>query len=177
MIIAIGTISKRKVSVLEKVLKEVAPNKTFEILPYAANSGVPYTPWEDETILGAENRAMDCKENIKGADYYIGLESGLVTRYNRVYEETWCYILSHKDEVFTSYSSGLKVPDTIIKRMSAEDKKHWEVMNAINEEQGTNDESDTWGTYSGKSLSRNISLEEALRNTLIQIFKPKDSLF
>ena len=176
MKIAIGTKSERKISVLRTVLKNLLPNIMFEIVPYAASSSVNTTPIGDETLIGARNRAIETRNNIKNADYYIGLESGLVERHGDVFEEAWCCVLMGKKE-FTSYSSGLKVPEEIIGRMKKNDRKHWEVMLDLNEERGESDDGDTWGTYSGKSLSRDISLEEALRNSLIQIFKSEKSLF
>lgn len=39
------------------------------------------------------------------------------------------------------------------------------------------DERDTWGTYSGKLILRDISLAEALRNALVQTVPAKDSLY
>ena len=177
MIIAIGTTSKRKISVLNSILKKLLPNEEIKIISYSANSSVSTTPLNDETLLGAKNRALDTKRNVKKADYYIGLESGLVKRHGNLYEEAWCHIATNKNQEYSSYSSGLRVPDEIIKRMKKDNKKHWEVMLDLNEERGESDEGDTWGTYSGRSLARDISLEEALRNSLVQIFRSDKSLY
>ena len=36
---------------------------------------------------------------------------------------------------------------------------------------------DTWGTYSGGTISREVSLEEALRNVFIQITAPDTGFY
>lgn len=177
MKIVIGTTNKRKISVLEKVLNQLLPHEVIEVVSYNADSQVSTTPWDTETLAGAQNRAQDCKKHILDGEYFVGLESGLVERYGSVYEEAWCVVLTQDGKEYMSYSSGLRVPDHILTRMKTDEKMHWEVINILNKEQGISDQSDTWGTYTGKSLVRDISFEEAIRNAFIQIIKSDTSLF
>lgn len=44
------------------------------------------------------------------------LESGLVERFGQIYEEAWACVISSEMNEYFGYSSGLKVPDSIIKK-------------------------------------------------------------
>lgn len=171
----VGSLSKQKINSVERVLKSILPHQTLTIQGYNALSSVPYTPWDKETFDGARNRALDCQKNNKG-DYFVGLESGLIERYGHIFEEAWCYILNNSNEEYCGYSSGLKVPDYITSKMKTENLKHYEVMQILQKENNLS-RSDTWGNYSAKMIIRDVSLEEAIRNALIQIFSPQESLY
>lgn len=146
------------------------------VYPCSVDSGVGYTPWGRETKKGAKNRATKSFALHPQVDLAIGLESGLVNRYGDIYEEAWACVLTGDKRDFFGYSSGLKVPTYIIKKLNKSDLEHWQVMQQLEEEfHYTRD--DTWGNYSGNIVLRNVSLEEALRNALIQIFAPPESLF
>lgn len=172
----IGSTSKRKIDVAEKILGEYFKDEKIFIEGYAAASGVPATPWDTQTFNGARIRASDAKIHVPDADYSIGLESGLVERYGHIYEETWCAVIAVDGKEFFGYSSGLKVPDYVLRRMDELQMEHSDVMMMLEEEHGKI-HNDTWGNYSGGALIREISLEEAIRNTVIQIVASEDSFY
>ncbi|HRY62304.1 MAG TPA: inosine/xanthosine triphosphatase [Candidatus Paceibacterota bacterium] len=172
----IGSASKRKIEVAEKIIRQLVGGGNLFITGYPSYSGVPDTPYDKQTFDGANNRARDAKAHIKDGDIFIGLESGLVERHGHIYEEAWCAILDKDEKSFYGYSSGLKVPDLILKKMDELKLEHCDVMAMIEEEDGKMP-SETWGNYSGGMIAREISLEESLRNALIQIFSPDHSLY
>lgn len=171
----IGSISKRKINAAEKIIRQLF-NNNISIIGYNAESQMPDTPYDKQTFDGAKNRALDSKTHITDKDFYIGLESGLLERYGHIYEEAWAAVITSDGKEYFGYSSGLKVPDYILKRMDELKMEHCDVMTVIEEEFGKLP-NDTWGTYSGGALLREISLEEALRNTLIQITAPDNSFY
>lgn len=172
----IGSTSDRKIKIAEKVIRELFFGKDIAVDSYAAISGVPETPYDEQTFDGAKNRALNTKGNIKGGDYYIGIESGLIERYGHIYEEAWAAVFDKEGKEFFGYSSGLKVPDYILQRMNELAMEHCDVMTLVEKEFGKLP-NDTWGTYSGDTISRETSLEEALRNALIQIAAPESSFY
>lgn len=174
MNIILGSQSERKIKIANKVFKTFI-NEEFFIKGYPSQSKVSETPWGKETYFGAINRAIDAKENTEG-DYFVGIESGLVERFGSIYEEAWCCIIGKEGNKFFGYSSGLKVPDLVINKMDELGLEHYKVMEFIEKENGLKD-SDTWGNYSGQQLTRDVSLEESIRNTLCQIFTNEHSLF
>jgi len=173
----IGSSSNRKVKITEKVIKKFfAVQKDITIENYGAKSQMPDTPWDKQTFDGARNRASDSKSNVVGGDYYIGLESGLIERYGHIYEEAWAVVIASNGKEYCGYSSGLKVPDFILKKMDELKMEHSDVMSIIEKEHGKLP-NDTWSTYSGGKILRVVSLEEALRNAFIQIFAPESSFY
>lgn len=171
----IGSVSKRKINVAEKIIRQLF-NEHTSIAEYNAKSQMPDTPYDKQTFDGAKNRALDSKTHIIDGDFYIGLESGLIERYGHIYEEAWAAVITSDNKEYFGYSSGLKVPDYILKRMDELKMEHCDVMTVIEEEFGKLP-NDTWGTYSGGVILREISLEEALRNALIQITAPDNSFY
>lgn len=171
----IGSGSKRKIDIAEKVIKQFF-NDEISIESYSAKSQMPDTPWDKQTFDGARNRALDSKNNVDGGDYYIGLESGLIERYRHIYEEAWAVVIGSNGTEYNGYSSGLKVPDFILKKMDEMKMEHSDVMTIIEEEYGKLP-NDTWGTYSGGTILRTVSLEEALRNAFIQITCPDTGFY
>lgn len=172
----IGSTSKIKIEATDKVIRELFKYDTVLIEGYPSISIVPDTPYDKQTFEGAKNRALDAKAHIKDADFCIGLESGLVKRYNHIYEEAWAAVITRDDKEFFGYSSGLRVPDYVLRKMDELKMEHCDVMTVLEEEHKLI-VNDTWGSYSGGMLVRKISLEEALRNVLIQIVAPDKSFY
>ncbi len=173
---AIGSTSAIKIDAARKALSSLLHGKKIEILTYKSKSRVPETPIGKHTINGARNRAIDAKNNVAGADYYIGVESGLVNRYGSVYEEAWCCMIDKKGREYYAYSSGLKVPDPIVEAMRRYKTTHNRIMISLQERYGFI-VGDTWGNYTGSVLSRKASVEEAVRNALVQIFPGRKGIY
>lgn len=176
MNIIVGSASQRKIDVVKKVVREIFLDPEIIMQGFAAVSGVPETPWDKETFDGARNRAVHVRKNFSEADFAIALESGLVERYGHVYEEAWSVVISKDAKEYYGYSSGLKVPDYILATMDRLALPHSEAMSIIEREHGKLP-NDTWGTYSGGMIARSVSLEESLRNALIQFAAPGQSLY
>ncbi len=171
----VGSASKRKIDITEKVIKQFLDAEPVTVTGYAASSLVSETPYDRETFEGSRNRALGTRSHDASADMYIGLESGLIERYGHVFEEAWCTLL-HNGQEYYGYSSGLKVPDFVLKKMKEGDIPHSSAMAHIEEEYGTIP-NDTWGTYSGGTIAREVSLEESLRNAIIQVLSTEGSLY
>jgi non-canonical (house-cleaning) NTP pyrophosphatase len=176
MRIVLGSISARKIQTVERVAAQLFPEESVAVEGYGAHSGVPDTPWDKQTYDGALRRARDSRTHVPGARYYIGLESGLIERYGHIYEEAWCAALTDDENEFFGYSSGLKVPDYVLKKMDELKLDHSSVMGVLEGEHGRLP-NDTWGSYSGGMIVREISLEEAVRNALIQMVAPPHSFY
>ena len=176
MKIIIGTKNQKKIDVTLRVFSSVLNSKEVEVKGHDADSKVPAAPHDEETYQGAYNRALACYQ-LGGADYYIGIESGLVSRYGNIFEEAWAVILSRDGTKKIGYSSGLMLPEIVVSRMN-EGQKHNDVMASFDTElNAPDDNNDTWSRYTGGSISRQVSLEEALRNALIQVVDSENNLY
>lgn len=171
----IGTKNRQKIAVLKQIAAATSGHSKIEVIGVDVDSNVPDTPYGEETKQGAYNRAAQLVLQHPEA-YAVGLESGLVLRYELLFEEAWACVM-FGDKTYYGYSSGLLIPDYVRKRMAKLNTEHGPTMNKIRNELNQFDDRDTWGTYSGNMILRTISLEEALRNALIQIFAPEESLY
>lgn len=176
MKVIIGTKNQKKIDVASRIFKDILKTQDVIVDGYNAQSGVPEAPHDHETYLGALNRATECR-NVGEADYYIGIESGLVKRYGNMFEEAWAVVMAHDGSLMVGYSSGLMLPKAVVDRMNA-GRKHNEVMAHFDKEFNLPDDNrDTWSRYTGGNISRQVSLEEALRNALIQIVHSEHNLY
>ncbi len=176
MRVCLGSTNRLKGNVCERVFRRYFGAAVVDRA--AARSGVPETPYGPETLAGARNRARGCVPG-SGHDYYVGLESGLVERYGGLYEEAWACVLAPgpagRDREVLGYSSGLPVPAYVRGRMARSGRPHYLEMEQIERERGL--DPDTWSVYTGGGLARAVSLEEALRNAVVQLLPHPDSLY
>jgi non-canonical (house-cleaning) NTP pyrophosphatase len=175
MKITVGTKNQSKVTIVSDIMTEFLPNEKLNIQGIDIPSGVPDTPRGEETKQGALNRASAAAKQ-EGATYGVGIESGLVDRYGVWFEEAWACIVFNGRSYY-GYSSGLPIPRYVLKTMQRDDIEHGQAMRQIRKELNQFDDRDTWGTYSGKLILRDISLQEALRNAIVQIVTSKENLY
>lgn len=176
MKIIVGTKNPTKVAVVLSVFKNTLKARDIEVTSYDAESNVPEAPHNSETHDGALNRATVCSK-LAAADYYVGIESGLVERYGHIFEEAWAVVISSDGAKYVGYSSGLLIPAIVVKRMN-DGEKHNQIMASFDLEFNLPDDNrDTWSRYSGGNISRRVSLEEALRNALVQLVASDQNLY
>lgn len=178
MRVVIGTRNQKKVDTVRMVFGEVLRPDSLEVVGLDAPSGVPEAPHDKETFDGAMNRAKFCMSTHADADYFVGLESGLVERYGNFFEEAWAVVLrADGARPLIGYSSGLLLPGVVVERMH-EGKKHNEIMADFDKLFNLPDDNrDTWSRYTGGGISRQISLEEAARNAVIQLSESRQNLY
>ncbi len=169
MFIAVATKNQTKLDAVTACFTKWYQQEEIDVVGYPVSSGVPETPYNDETYQGALQRCKGLKELVK-ADCYVGLESGLVTRSGLLYEETWAVIMAGSKTV-SAYSSGILVSDRILLAMKDQALSHAEVMKMMDKElessSGSNSiGNNTWHHYTGGKLDRVLGFEEALRNTI-----------
>lgn len=176
MKIIVGTKNEKKVSIVQSVFESITKNSEIEIIKHDAPSGVPEAPHDKETYTGAMNRAKACTL-VGDADYYIGIESGLVNRYGEYFEEAWAVIIPNNSKPLIGYSSGLMLPAVVVERMK-NGEMHNEIMADYDKLFNLPDDNrDTWSRYTGGTISREISLAEAVRNALIQTSESDRNLY
>lgn len=176
MKVAIGTFNSKKIKAVEKIFKEILSKDEIVVISVKVDSKVPEAPHGIETYQGAENRAVGCMKSHL-ADYYVGIESGLVERYGNLFEESWAVVISNNKDKYIGYSSGLLIPKVVANRMK-KGEKHYDIMNYYDKVFNLpEDNRDTWSRYTGGNISRQLSLDEALRNALIQLAPSEQNLY
>ena len=67
-----------KINCAEIGFSQMFPDEMFEVEGLATSSGVSDQPvTNEETLTGAKNRASNAKEEIKEADFWVGIEGGI----------------------------------------------------------------------------------------------------
>ncbi len=159
-----GTKSDLKINGIKNVLNKYYENE-YNIVSYNAESNVSCIPENEEIINGSINRSINTYRNFKDENgLYIGIETGISIRYDNIYSETWCTFY-YKGKYYNSYSSGMKIPDYIIKKMG----EGFSPVEIIEEKALKNNENprDTWLIYTNFKLSRVAEIEESFRNNLL----------
>ncbi len=176
MKIIVGTKNQKKVDVVGRIFRDFFHDQQIEVISRNADSGVPEAPHDQETYDGAMNRARECA-SAGQADYYVGIESGLVKRYGHYFEEAWAVIITSDGKEQIGYSSGLVLPQVVVERMH-DGEKHNDIMRYFDQKFDLPDDNrDTWSRYTGGHISRQVSLEESLRNALIQSADSERNLY
>lgn len=153
MNILVGSLSRHKLATVRSVFEEYFDDA--HVVGADIASGVPPTPCDEQTLIGARARARGA-QTLGGAEWYVGLESGLVERYGNMFEEAWACLIGPAEREYLGYSSGLRLPDRVVERMR-EGLGHAETMNRFLQELGIDDVKDTWASYSGGIIGRGRS--------------------
>jgi non-canonical (house-cleaning) NTP pyrophosphatase len=100
----VATNNQRKIEITKTVLTEIFP--LIEVVHCQAKSEVSDTPWDDDTVIGAINRAKNALKENPDAELGVGIETGLREKLGKIFEETWCCIVDREGNEFVGFASG-----------------------------------------------------------------------
>lgn len=84
-----------KIEAVKNAFQKVFPDFNFEMINISVISGVSDQPSDNnETILGAKNRAENALKKIKDSDFWIGIEGGIEKNKTGTEAFAWVYIIS-----------------------------------------------------------------------------------
>lgn len=111
----IGSENPVKIESTRKGFEEVYKNiSTFEFIGKSVSSEVSDQPMTNtETLLGAENRALNLKENFPDGDFYVGIEGGIQTIGTHLEAFAWIVILD-KNMAGKAQTSTFQLPPKIV---------------------------------------------------------------
>jgi len=132
-------------------------HETVEVISLEVDSGVKTQPINEETYLGAENRALALKKlNSResfGADYMIGIEGGIKETFGRWFAfGCMCLIDKHGNKSFGT-SAHFQLPQNVVKRLlNGEELGH--VMDDIQNEKNTKQKLGAIGYFTEGKMNR-----------------------
>ncbi len=97
----------------------ILPKESFEFEGVDVPSGVSEQPMtDDETYQGASQRAINAKEKQPEANFWVGIEGGVMPRYGHLEAFAWVVILSKTESGFARTASFLLPPPiaTLVKQ-------------------------------------------------------------
>jgi len=91
------------------------PESEINVICIATDSGVASHPVSaSESLQGAINRANHAQAQLQGADYYVGIEGGLMQAEGKAWEIGWIAIRSAEGHVATGLSAGIEIKGPIL---------------------------------------------------------------
>lgn len=94
--VIVGSKNPVKLNCTRIAFQKVFPDDRIACEGVSAPSGVADQPMSDaETLEGAINRATNTRKLAPGADYWVGIEGGLMTNDGEMEAFAWVYIVSN----------------------------------------------------------------------------------
>lgn len=121
--VIIGSENPVKIEVARQAFEQVFPEETFNFTGYRAVSNVSDQPKSDEeTLRGAYNRIVDCKNKFPDADFWVAQESGVIDDISQMFEASYIIIESKNGTVGRGKAASFEIPYPIAKaiRMGGE---------------------------------------------------------
>lgn len=115
MKVVVGSQNTPKINAVKSVFVRYFPDLEIEFLGEKVDSGVSSHPTSaEESIQGAKNRADNAESAQPGADYYVGIEGGLLEIGDKAWEIGWV-VIRNKDGIYaTGMGSGIEMGSTIL---------------------------------------------------------------
>ena len=110
VLVAVGSRNPTKIEGVKALCGKLFPR--FRVVSVKVDPSVPEQPFAFETLNGAVQRALAAQRKT-GADYGVGLESGLFEFYGRHFDFQWCAVYDGKN-VTLGCSMGFEVPRRIV---------------------------------------------------------------
>jgi len=129
-----------KIGATEQAFAKLFPDQTLDMVSVDVASGVSDQPTSDEeTRVGARNRAMAASDVLPEADYWVGLEGGVEVVDEQLMAFAWMAIKGSNGKIGEAISATLPLPpavkelvDSGMELGDANDK----VFSTINSKQG-----------------------------------------
>ena len=115
LLVLVGSKNPVKISCTEDAFTR-AFNKSFLVEGINAASGVSAQPIGDqETLLGAKNRARNSRDVFPEANYWVGIEGGVDEDEAGMYAFAWIYILDKDGKASQSKTGTFYIPGAVAK--------------------------------------------------------------
>lgn len=173
MKIVIGSTNKPKRLAVEQSFSKVFKDESIAINCISTVSGVSAHPvTAEETLAGAINRANHAAEQLPGADYYVGIEGGLIGVGDRVLEVGIVAINDPNGRVYTGMSAGIELSGAILHGVQS----GIELGDVLNDTMGINPPGNSNGFYglaTNNLVTRQAAYEQAIIFALAPIIHPE----
>lgn len=112
-----------------------------QVTGLAVGSGVPAQPVDDDTFAGAQNRALALKRLAArqglAADFYVGIEGGIVRRYGRWFSFGAMCIVDAQGRMGFGASSHFELPARVVRELLDGGAELGQVIDALSGEENT----------------------------------------
>jgi len=166
--VIVGSMNPVKIDGVRIGFEKVFPDDVFEFQGYDAPSGVPDQPMgSEETLQGAINRANSCKEQHPDADFFCGLEGGILTDHQGDMGVTaWVAVLS-KGGLLGKGMSSLHLLPPQVSDLIKQGHELGVADDMVFQQSNSKQSGGSIGTLTGGTYTRTDKMVEAVTNALI----------
>ena len=177
MRILVGSKNPVKISSVEEAFKNYFND--LEIIGVAVESGVSVQPANDETFIGAWNRAIKLKElndskNL-GAELFVGIEGGIAEQFGRWFAFGCMCIIDKNGRTGFGTSPHFELPPKVVDKL-LQGIELGDVMDEIMNQQNTKQKHGAIGFFTNGVMNRKELYIEGLKVAVIP-FLHKEMFF
>lgn len=163
MEVAIGSKNIPKQRAVAAAFRQVYPDDFLEFHTLAVDSEVSSHPTSaQESLEGALNRLKNAKAAQPEADFYVGIEGGLLRVEDRAWEHSWVAVEDKKGQLYTAISAGLEMRGKLLQAIL----NGQELGKAFAEQHGTENVGNKMGAY-GHVTNNLVTRESATTDAVI----------
>jgi len=173
MKIVLWTQSPPKIVAIENALKDCIyfEDKNIEIVPEKVDSWISDMPISlEENMEWAKNRAVNVKEKVKWADFYIWMEGWTSYIWDKTYLFWVVYILDKNWNWHFWFSNMMEVPKIFHKEIYVNKKELWPVLSEITWIEWASKKNGAFGVWSDDMLTRKDQFKLAFLSAIPTFF-------
>jgi inosine/xanthosine triphosphatase len=164
--IVIASKNPVKIQAVKNGFKKMFPSQKFEFISVSVASGVSDQPLSNnETFLGAKNRADNASKELKDADFYCGIEGGIGPIDNEMEAFAWVVVKS-VDRYGKSRTATFFLPKQVV-QLIKEGKELGDADDIVFNRKNSKQESGAVGILTGDIIDRTKYYTEAIILALI----------
>ncbi len=168
MKILVGSKNPVKISSVEDALKNYFDN--IEVIGIEVESGVSVQPINDETFVGAQNRAIRLKElndlqNL-GAELFVGIEGGITKQFDKWFAFGCMCLLDNNGRIGFGASPHFELPQKVVDKL-LKGIELGDVMDEIMNQQNTKQKHGAIGFFTNGVMNRKELYVEGLKVAVI----------
>lgn len=143
-----------KINAVEQAFQKMFKDMDCSVSGMSVSSGVSDQPMTDEeTYVGAENRANSAYEAESDADYWVGIEGGLEEKEDDMEAFAWVVIRSKDGRYGKGRSSTFFLPDKVSKLIK-EGKELGDACDIVFQEHNAKQKQGTIGILTDNNIDR-----------------------
>lgn len=140
------------------------------------NSEVSTQPTNEETFLGAQNRAINLKklsekENLN-SDFFVGIEGGIIKLFNRWFAFGCMCIINKEGKISFGTSPHFELPEIIVEKL-LDGKELGDVIDELTNQKNSKQKNGAIGFFTNGVMNRKELYVEGLKVAIIPFLHPE----
>ena len=144
--------------------------KPVEIHGLPADSGVSAQPFNEDTFTGAKNRAEHVRrindEQSLNANFFVGIEGGVLQLHNKYFQFTVIYILDQQHRESFGTTGMYELPNWITKKLLAGNELS-PIIDKLAQDSNTREKQSASGFFTNGAVDRLQNYTQAITFALI----------